>query len=101
MPNRSNKITRYLGVSELVCDTFEEMTGNKTELAYNPIEIKKPKKVLNLISATRLTAEKGRGRMINPRGKENIYARLWILQHKSSEDTFENGIFVLFVWNVM
>ena len=39
--------------------------------------------------------------MINPRGKENIYARLWILQHKSSEDTFENGIFVLFVWNVM
>lgn len=64
MPNRSNKITRYLGVSELVCDTFEEMTGNKTELAYNPIEIKKPKKVLNLISATRLTAEKGRGRMI-------------------------------------
>lgn len=63
-PNTHPKINKYLGVSQLVCDTFKEVTGEKTELAYNPIEIVKPKKVLNLISATRLTKEKGKERMI-------------------------------------
>lgn len=58
------KITRYLGVSQLVCDEFTRLTGKKCELAYNPVEIDKPKKVLKLISATRLTMEKGKKRMI-------------------------------------
>ena len=31
---------------------------------YNPIDIEKPKKVLNLVSATRLTKEKGKSRII-------------------------------------
>lgn len=64
MPNMHPKITKYLGVSQQVCDTFKEVTGYDTELVYNPIEIEKPKKVLNLISATRLTHEKGKERMI-------------------------------------
>lgn len=34
------------------------------ETMYNPYTVKKPKKVLNLISATRLTAEKGFDRMV-------------------------------------
>ena len=63
-PNTHPKITKYLGVSKQVCDTFKEVTGYDTELVYNPIEIEKPKKVLNLISATRLTHEKGKERMI-------------------------------------
>lgn len=63
-PNTHPKITKYLGVSKHVCDTYKEVTGYDTWLAYNPIEIDKPKKVLNLISATRLTKEKGRNRMI-------------------------------------
>ena len=62
-PNTHKKITKYLGVSQQVCKTFEEMTGYKAELAYNPIEIEKPKKVLRLISATRLSSEKGKNRM--------------------------------------
>ena len=62
-PNTHPKITKYIGVSKLVCDTFKEVTGFDTELCYNPISIEKPKKVLNLISATRLTEEKGKGRI--------------------------------------
>lgn len=60
----NSKINRYLGVSKVVCEHFEELTGVKCELCYNPIFIEKPKKVLKLISATRLTAEKGKDRMI-------------------------------------
>ena len=63
-PNTHPKITKYIGVSQLVCDTFKEVTGFDTELCYNPIEINKPKKVLHLLSATRLTKEKGKNRII-------------------------------------
>lgn len=63
-PNTHEKITNYIGVSQLVCDTYEEITGHKTELCYNPISVDKPKKILHLISATRLTKEKGRERII-------------------------------------
>ena len=62
-PNTHPKLTKYLGVSKQVCNTYKEVTGYDTELVYNPIEIDKPKKVLNLISATRLTSEKGKDRM--------------------------------------
>lgn len=64
MPNTHPKITKYLGVSKQVCDTYKEITGFDTELVYNPVEIDTPKKVLNLISATRLTKEKGKDRII-------------------------------------
>ena len=63
-PNIHPKINRYVGVSKHVCQTFEEMTGIKAECCYNPLALDKPKKVLNLISATRLTLEKGKNRMI-------------------------------------
>lgn len=62
-PNTSPKITRYLGVSQLVCDTYSEIIGKPVDLVYNPIIVDTPKKVLNLISATRLTKEKGKARM--------------------------------------
>ena len=74
-PNTSPKITKYLGVSQLVCDTYSELTGYDVELAYNPIKIEKPKKMLRLISATRLTKEKGKKRIIQlmkALEKENI-----------------------------
>ncbi|MBR4757642.1 MAG: glycosyltransferase [Bacteroidaceae bacterium] len=62
-PQVHPKITRYIGVSQLACDRFKELTGKDTELAYTPTPIDKPKKVLHLISATRLTHEKGAQRM--------------------------------------
>lgn len=61
---KNKKINKYLGVSKVVCDSFKEYTGLDIELCYNPIIIDKPRKVLNLISATRLTAEKGRDRIV-------------------------------------
>ena len=58
------KITRFIGVSQLVCDTWKQVTGKTAEMSYNPIVIDKPKKILHLISATRLTKEKGSERII-------------------------------------
>lgn len=64
-PIRHPKFTKYIGVSQLVCDSFEELTGEKAECVYNPIVVKKPNVKryndgkLHLISATRLSKEKG------------------------------------------
>ena len=63
-PNLNPKITKYIAVSQNVADIFEELTGIKPEVCYNPISLDEPKKVLKLISATRLSKEKGRDRMI-------------------------------------
>lgn len=63
-PPMISKITKYIGVSQAVCDSFTELTGKPCELCYNPISIDPPKRVLKLVSATRLTKEKGRQRMI-------------------------------------
>lgn len=58
------KITRWIGVSENVTKTARAQSGYKEiETCYNPIIVDKPRKVLRLISATRLTAEKGKHRM--------------------------------------
>lgn len=60
---------KYIGVSQLACDSFKELTGKDIELSYNPVYLDKIKKekqddgVLHLISATRLTREKGLSRM--------------------------------------
>ena len=58
------KITKFVAVSERACKGYTAVTGKKVELCYNPFTFEKPKKVLNLISATRLTREKGKNRMI-------------------------------------
>lgn len=58
------RIDKHLGVSKLVCKEFERITGEKCELTYNPVEIDEPRKVLTLVSATRLTWEKGKRRYI-------------------------------------
>ena len=63
-PNVHDKIDEYIGVSQTVCDAFTELTGLPCTLCYNPITIEKPNRVLNLISATRLTGEKGKDRIL-------------------------------------
>ena len=60
---------KYIGVSQLACDSFKELTGVEAELIYNPVVVNKtniPKlnDKIHLISATRLTKEKG-GERIN------------------------------------
>ena len=60
---------KYIGVSQVACDSFSELTGKECELMYNPLEIEKPKvekyndNKIHLISATRLSSEKGLERM--------------------------------------
>lgn len=64
LPNTHPKITHYIAVSQAAANGFEMMTGIKPEVCYNPLIVDKPKKVLKLITASRLTKEKGKDRMI-------------------------------------
>ncbi len=63
------KFNHYIAVSKLAGESFKEITGIDYELIYNPIDIDIPKVQkyddgkLHLISATRLTREKGLARM--------------------------------------
>lgn len=57
------KIDRYIAVSRTAAAGFKELSGINPEVCYNPFVPDKPRKVLRLISATRLTAEKGKARM--------------------------------------
>lgn len=64
IPNVDERINKYFGVSRSVAEAFERISGKKVNVCYNPLTIKKPQKILRLISATRLTKEKGKDRMI-------------------------------------
>lgn len=59
---------KYIAVSKLAGESFKELTGLDYEVIYNPLVIDKPivkkKKGLNLISATRLSGEKGGWRIL-------------------------------------
>lgn len=52
-------IDRYIAVSKTAANDFYKISGYMPEIMYNPIYIEKPKKVLKLISATRITEDKG------------------------------------------
>jgi len=82
------RITAYLGVSQAVCDTFEELFNLPAELCYNPLTVEKPRKMLRLVSATRLTAEKGAHRiamLANALDKEGIPYTWEIFTNSKSE----------------
>ena len=71
---------KYIGVSKVACKGFKEITGHDCELIYNPVPItksnvKKKTDKIYLISATRLTSEKGGARinkLANILDKNNI-----------------------------
>ena len=68
-PNISPKITEYLGVSKWVSEAYERLLkqrgiDKKVQVCYNPISVEKPRKILKLVSPTRLSPEKGKDRMI-------------------------------------
>jgi glycosyltransferase involved in cell wall biosynthesis len=80
-PNLDERINEHYGVSKSVAKTYEEISGLETKVCYNPLTIDKPNKVLTLISATRLTKEKGGERMkllIDRLEKENI-PYIWLI----------------------
>ncbi len=57
------RVDKYLGVSHHVCETWEKLTGIHAEFIGEPVDLPKEDRPLMLISATRLTAEKGWERM--------------------------------------
>lgn len=65
-PNLDPRITKRMAVSQIAADEYYEITGIKPEVFSNPLTIteedKKP--ALMLISATRLSSEKGGDRML-------------------------------------
>lgn len=63
-PNLDERIKEHYGVSKAVADSYNRISGVEVGVAYNPLTLEKPKKILRLISATRLTKEKGKDRMI-------------------------------------
>lgn len=52
-------IDRYIAVSQTAADDFYKLTGFMPEVIHNPVYFEKPKKVLRLISATRIAEDKG------------------------------------------
>src|SRR5574344_2315835 len=76
------KTTKHIAVSKIARDVFKDMYGYECELMYNILDdIKETKPILKLVSATRLSAEKGYNRMlkvIEELKKRNIKFR-WII----------------------
>lgn len=60
VPHIHNKITKYYAVGKEACESFKEITGKSCEVLHNPLNIKKPVKILKLISATRIASDKGK-----------------------------------------
>ena len=63
-PNLDERIKEHYAVSKAAAQAYERISGVKVGVCYNPIADEKPKKILKLISATRLTKEKGKDRLI-------------------------------------
>lgn len=59
-----DRIDEYLGVSQLVCDSWYELTGIKAKNVFEPVVLNDAERPLLFVSATRLTPEKGWTRMV-------------------------------------
>ena len=62
-PTKHKKITKRYAVSENNAKSWYELTGEKIGVLYNPINIDEEPRVMTLISAQRLTSEKGGKRL--------------------------------------
>lgn len=64
-PRLNPKVTKYLAVSKTAAEEFHELTGKEITVCRNPLQVTEEEKkpILTLISATRLTPEKGKWRM--------------------------------------
>lgn len=63
LPQKHEKLQEYVACSEIVRDAYADVTGKVATVSYNPFVPVKPRKVLRLVSATRLTPDKGWNRM--------------------------------------
>lgn len=86
------RIDKYIGVSQLVCDSWKEITGIEAENVYQPVELDKCEKPLLFCSATRLTVEKGWNRMVKLANAldENNVNYIWMVYTNAQPNT-KNG----------
>lgn len=63
-PMEHPKITKWISVSDVVRKAYTVGKERDSIVCYNPYVPEKPRKVINLISATRLTPDKGYNRMV-------------------------------------
>lgn len=98
LPITHPKINHYIGVSQTVCDSFKELTGLDCELIYNPVVIdKKAKKPLVLVSAMRMSPEKGKDNLIkiaDKLDKENL-PYIWLVFTNSTREIQNPNIIYL------
>lgn len=64
LPQKHDKLQAYVACSEVVKEAYKDITGKEAVVSYNPYIPVKPRKVLRLVSATRLTPDKGWNRML-------------------------------------
>lgn len=90
------RIDEYIGVSQLVCDSWEELSGIKAENVYEPIILNNVDKPLMLVSATRLTKEKGWERMVKLATEMNSHNvnYLWFVFTDTQKEPLPNMVFV-------
>ena len=86
----------YLGVSELVSKSWEELTGIKCANIYEPIVLEKIDKPLLLMSATRLSAEKGWERMkkLCDVLNNNHVNYQWFIYTDTNKEPLQNMVFL-------
>lgn len=63
-PPTDDRITGYIGITTHIVESFKRLTGRQNVfLGYNPLTIEEDEPYLTLVSATRLSAIKGKERM--------------------------------------
>lgn len=92
-PHTHKKITKYYAVSKEASDSFKDLTGKECEVIHNPLQLEPVKRILKLISATRLDDDKGkileRTKKLANKLEENKMDYIWLI-FTSSEDTLKN-----------
>ena len=63
-PRINPGIDRWIAVSNKASEEWEELTGYRPKVVRSPLSLDKTKEPLILVSATRLTPEKGKDRMV-------------------------------------
>lgn len=92
-----DKYDKFIGVSKAVCDGFKRFFNKDIELIYNPVEIDEPKKILKLISCTRLTNGKGKDRMkiLSQRLDSEKIPYLWLVFTNDKKELESPNVFYM------
>lgn len=91
-----DRVDQYLGVSQLVCDSWKELTGKKAKCIYEPVILENNDDPLFFVSATRLSKEKGWERMVKlaeELNKNGINYK-WFIYTNTPKQPVKNMVFM-------